>query len=199
MCKNIIISQLESNHKSTNFTKQVICGIDIVTNLKWRAVVVVQRLCGKTLSQTRLRGSVASTPTTKQYPTCDAFCSQFGQKNCLTLQSARSVIHLLLCSSSRSVRSAYTMASSLAESSPSFCANNCRGFFGLHNHSDLDVDPRRFFTHVVFFFLGGVFCIVFVFVCFPPNDRHPVGSPSSLFYAACGTSNQVSCVSDSTE
>ena len=33
MCKNIIISQLESNQKSTNFTKQVICGIDIVTNL----------------------------------------------------------------------------------------------------------------------------------------------------------------------
>ena len=33
MCKNIIIFQLESNQKSTNFTKQVICGIDIVTNL----------------------------------------------------------------------------------------------------------------------------------------------------------------------
>ena len=33
MCKNIIIFQLESNQKSTNFTKQVICGIDIVTKL----------------------------------------------------------------------------------------------------------------------------------------------------------------------
>lgn len=58
---------------------------------------------------------------------------------------------------------------------------------------------RDDFLPMSFFFLGGVFCIVFVFVCFPPNDRHPVGSPSSLFYAACGTSNQVSCVSDSTE
>lgn len=55
---------------------------------------------------------------------------------------------------------------------------------------------RRFF---IYFFLGGVFCIVFVFACFPPNNRHPVGSPPSLFYAASGTSNQVSCASDSTE
>ena len=79
---------------------------------------------------------------------------------------------VMICSSSRSARSE-----------------------GLHNHSDLDVDCDDF----LFFFLGGVFCIVFVFACFPPNNRHPVGSPPSLFYAASGTSNQVSCASDSTE
>lgn len=77
MCKNIVISQVESNQKSTNFAKQVICCIDIVF-LKRDPV---ERPMTKTPSDTSSNFPGFSLPKPKpRSPSCK--CSWDSENGC---------------------------------------------------------------------------------------------------------------------